>query len=289
MTRLLLIVFAIFSFTGLAQAECPQEAVQTLYNLKVKIYNGQEKDPKQVFGWATTAMKECADNAIVMGQTAELFHILGYTVKSPQDKFIVWSQAYQAVINNGKAYDNTAPTPLVKKPDGTEVKLYTYGTATMVLKQAIPTLAQLYLGGAYQHGIYLNSYPSTQQCPHPDEDRVKIEIRALRQWAGRFDSNKSVALHRLEGLRIVCPKFAEKDLTYTLAHMNMDRAEYHIKINPKAGLRFAELARQYASQNTDIPKKKNVHTDWSVQDHLKLKGITSDLEQALKREERKSK
>ncbi len=262
-----------------AHAECPESAIQNLYNLKLKIYAGQENDPKQVFGWASEAMRVCADSATVMGQTAELCQILGNTVTQPQDKFVAYSQAYQAIINNGKAYDNSAPAPLVKKPDGTEEKFYTYGTANVALKHTIAALADLHRGGVYSHDIFRYSYPNTRECPHLDEDRVIIEIDALRQWAERDDSKKGVALWRLEGLRVVCPKFSEKELTYTIAHMNMDRAEHHIETNPNAGLRFAELAQQYANENTDVPKQKGVYTDWTVQDHLKLKGIMSDLEQ----------
>ena len=228
MIRALLITLAVLGYTNAAHAaktECPKKAVQTLYNLKLKVYDGQEKDPEKIFGWANQAMQQCSDNATVMAQAAELFQIVGDGVPTPKNQFVAYSKAYQAVLNNGKAWDGAAQTTKVRNPDGSEKTLYTYNTASIALGKIIAGLAGLNEKN-HPHSIFNADYSARQPCPHISEGRVLREGEALRKWANMDGKKLLTALHRVNGLYLNCQDY-RPGLSYHLAIMNSRLADYY--------------------------------------------------------------
>ena len=226
--RALLITLAVLGCTNAAHAaktECPKKAVQTLYNLKLKVYGGQEKDPEKIFAWANQAMQQCSDNATVMAQAAELFQIVGDGVPMPKNQFVAYSKAYQAVLNNGKAWDGAAQTPKVRNPDGSEKTLYTYNTASIALGKIISGLAELNEKN-HPRSIFNADYSSRQPCPHISSGRVLKEGEALRERANMDGRKLLTAVHRVNGLYLNCPDY-RPGLSYYLTILNSRLADYY--------------------------------------------------------------
>jgi len=262
----LLIILATLGFANVAHAECPEEAVQTLYNVRANIYAGQEKDIKKVYGWADQAMQQCSDNSDVMAQAAELFFIVGENIPDNKNKFLAYSNGYQAIINNGKSYDNTASTAVVKFADGTEKKLYTYNSANVVSKKIVPALAELHING-YPHEIFQYSYSSQKKCPHISESRTLEEAEFLRKWAGTDGKKLWPAVHRVNGLHVTCPDY-RPGLSYHLAIMNNRQAHYyafaelwekaitHAKRSQKHITEYLPHAKKYPTMKSYLLPKK---------------------------------
>ena len=86
-----------------AFAECPEIAPQNLYDLKRAIVDGRMTDANQAFRYANEAMKVCHYNAPVMGQTAEIYAMIGNASVNPLDE--LKSQGNVVCFRNLK--DNT--------------------------------------------------------------------------------------------------------------------------------------------------------------------------------------
>ena len=266
----------LFSLIGgtAAQAECPKEAIQTLFNVRAAVAAGQAKDANQVYQYATLAETQCADNSAAMALAAELFMAVSASVQDPKDKQTVLVKAYDAIITNGRVHDNYAPTPEVYV-DNKPRKLYTYGQASTILEHIVPQLAKLHRFGT-KHEIFSMNYEGTA-CPHESGSRITSEAISLKRWAGKSREPGFVAIHRLQGLWDACTAYRPAAHSHALAHLYMAQADVLKIAEPQLAKDNARLARQYADENRKIRSSLARPYDWDALDNSKLKEIERAL------------
>ncbi len=275
-TLALVYVLFVSSISG-AFAQCPNEAEQALHNVKISLYSGQQPDIRQVFEYAAEALNKCSDRSVVQGQAAELFALIGEAVPDLSDKHTVYSSAYQAILNNGTAWNSSVPTPIVKNPDGSEKTLYYYGTVNMLTGTVAVALAELTLNG-HAHEIFDKTYTSDQKCPHLSEERTGVEVRALSDWASTNNLKVPYAIHRTKGLYTVCPDYHSK-ISFPLAELYLKTALMHEGNKDWAqALRFAKEAKFYAADYRNSDSGTNSwFIDWSLDLDTKIRQYSDKL------------
>lgn len=245
------------AFAPLAYADCQPSAEQVLFDAKWFIDNkgiDNNEQIKEIFTLANAGLVQCAERADVQGLSAFLFAAIADKVASKQDKTQVYKLAYQAVVNNSKAYDNTAPALEVELPDGSKKKLYTYNLASQVLKKSIAEMATLHQRNR-EFSIFKHSYPTTRNCPYSSKGRVDIEAKALSHWSGNDYHKQAIALHRLSGLGIICPDFKTRALSQSITSLSMAQAESKAdkysdeELSLKNALRKIKFAKRYHDHN----------------------------------------
>ncbi|MBL4618249.1 MAG: hypothetical protein JKY46_11190 [Robiginitomaculum sp.] len=250
-----------------AFAECPEIAPQNLYDLKRAIVDGRMTDANQAFRYANEAMKVCHYNAPVMGQTAEIYAMIGNASVNPKSEFIAFSQSYLAIINNGHIYNKLRDIPSIRHPGGKEEYLNNYDDTTTLLGMVIGNLAQLSEKNLI-HDIYKDSYKNTDKCPHKDVDRIKKEVSILSFWAGRDSDKLSIAAQRLDGLHMVC-KSHQLFLANKLAKLHRDFANsYVLTENWELAVKQINKAEKYAdeckSTARNVLKECKGHNDLGI-------------------------
>lgn len=263
-----LAVASLYMLTSLpAFAECPEIAPQNMYDLRRAIVDGRMTDANQVFSYANEVMKVCNYNAPVMGQTAEIYAMIGNASVNPKSEFAAFSQSYLAIINNGHIYNKLRDLPSIRHPGGKEEYLNNYDETTTLLGMVIGNLAQLSEKNL-THDIFKNNYKSTDKCPHKDVDRIKKEVSILSFWAGRDSEKLSIAAQRLDGLHLVC-KSHQLFLANNLAKLHRDFANsYFVQEKLELAVKQIKKAEKYADEckNTarSALKQCQAHSDLGI-------------------------
>ncbi len=196
---------------------CPPGAEQRLFNARMSAASGQKIDMQRLYAQANAALRACADRTEVQGLAVEILVGIGQTPMTPENRFTVFTQAYQASLNNAASY--TYKKIEVDLPNGEKQTLFTYARVGMLLRGVIiPNLMGLADKG-FVHDMF--SPEPLQVCPYSHNSRARIrdEAEALRKAVDIYrDPALSRAAGRMERLRAACPD--EKGfLTWELAGM----------------------------------------------------------------------
>ena len=206
-----------------AQAEeaaaCPPQTEQNLYNLGYQVKSGLEHDTVKVFQYAAAAVDQCSDRTDVNGLAVPLLDAVAKAFPPGESQLVALSKAYEAVINNGRAWRVEIPSVTITLPDGSASQVDTYNSVTdYYYKSILPQLLTLADAGTV-HPMFTGA--PLAECPFPPsaEDRVLKEAKALRGAAeNRWDGEVTFATNRLRALRDACD-FLRPRLTYELGEL----------------------------------------------------------------------
>ncbi|MEH6490135.1 hypothetical protein [Hyphomonas oceanitis] len=200
-------------------AACPARTEQNLYNLGYQVKSGLEHDTVKVFQYAAAAVDQCSDRTDVNGLAVPLLDAVAKAFPPGESQLVALSKAYEAVINNGRAWRVEIPSVTITLPDGSASQVDTYNSVTDYhYKSIIPQLLTLADAGTV-HPMFSDA--PLAECPFPPsaEDRVLKEAKALRDAAeNRWDGEVTFATNRLRALRDACD-FVRPRLTYELGEL----------------------------------------------------------------------
>ena len=221
-------------------AACPARTEQNLYNLGYLVQSGQEKDTVKVFQFAAAAVDQCAARTDVNGLALPLLDAVAKAFPPGESQLVALSKAYEAVINNGRAWRVDIPSATITLPDGGESQVDTYNSVTQYYSQSIlPQLLALADAGTV-HPMFTDS--PLAECPFPPsaEDRVLKEAKTLRDAAeNRWDGEVTFATNRLRAVRDACD-FVRPRLTYELGELYAHAAtEQHTMTHDEKAVELA--------------------------------------------------
>ena len=248
--------------------ECPETAEQALFNMTLRARAGQVSDIGEVFNLANTALTLCPDRDEVQGLAVELFAMVATSLEAPADRFVVWSKAYEAAVNNHNAFDY-GTSPVVKLPDGTDRTLYPYAAVNGLMKDYITSnLFELWL---LDHSHFIFDDTPLTECPYNNnQGRVRSEVQGLRNAGARLrpQGGGTAALRRIYHLKAVCLK-QTSFINLMLAELHAEVAKFAIARQRRdvavdhaaASLAlFEEFGRSELTDNEDKPVQLGIQT-----------------------------
>ncbi len=217
------LLFFVWGAAQMAAAQCPKNTAQSLYDLKMAIAAGNITDPVKISKTAEHAANMCKTYGNVQGLAASVFVSAASLSKGAPAKLVAYSNGYAAMLVKARApYIAGRPALTVQRANGRPVPLVRVYDRDAVLRDVAEGLAHLSLSGS-KHAMYRDAYTSAMACP--SDFLAQKEALILENWAKGDAAKTDVALYRLDGLYLICPK-SKPELSETLARMHWQSAQF---------------------------------------------------------------